>query len=145
MTDWIVFYAAFNNISILSWQRLTSFMSFLDFTSTRLGLWSVMPKDTPMKSPEDAVRLKPRNPGLRVKHFITEPHMTPCEKLNTQKSRHWIMQAKQIWTILRYIELCRQCKYSVTRWFATNEEKPSAPLVTYATAIAIGWSFFSAC
>ena len=28
------------------------------------------------KNPEDPVQLKPRTPGLRVKHFTTEPHRT---------------------------------------------------------------------
>ena len=39
---------------------------FLGFTSTRLGLWSVLQKDIPTKNPEDPVRLGPRTPGLRV-------------------------------------------------------------------------------
>ena len=47
-------------------------MSFLGFTSTKLR--SVLPKDTPMKkNPEDPVRFEPKTPGLRVKHFSTEP------------------------------------------------------------------------
>ena len=41
----------FRQISVMSWGPLTSFMSFLDFTSTRLGLWSVLPRDTPTKKP----------------------------------------------------------------------------------------------
>ena len=47
--DWMVFNAAFNNISIISRQQLTLFMSFLDFTSTRLELYSVLSKDTSEK------------------------------------------------------------------------------------------------
>ena len=57
-----MFYAAFNSISVISQRQLTLFMSFLGFTSTRLGLWSVLPKDTPTKKPEDPVRLEPRTP-----------------------------------------------------------------------------------
>ena len=49
LIDWMVFYATFNNISVISRQQLTLFMSFQGYTSTRLGLWSVLPKDTPMK------------------------------------------------------------------------------------------------
>ena len=49
--DWMVFYAAFNSIWVIQQQQLTLFMSFLGFTSTRLGLWSVLPKDTPPKKP----------------------------------------------------------------------------------------------
>ena len=33
----MVYYAAFNNISVMSRRQLTLFMSFLGFTSTRLG------------------------------------------------------------------------------------------------------------
>ena len=47
--DWMVFYAAFNSVSVISWWQLTFFMSFLGFTSTRLGLRSVLLNDTPMK------------------------------------------------------------------------------------------------
>ena len=42
----------------------------------RLGLCSVLVKDTPIKNPEDPVHLKPRIPGLQVEHFTTEPHRT---------------------------------------------------------------------
>ena len=45
----MVFYAAFNSISVMSRRQFTLFMSFLGFTSTRLGLKSVLPKDTPTK------------------------------------------------------------------------------------------------
>ena len=71
LIDRMVFYAVFNSISVISRQQLTLFMSFLDFTSTRLGLCSVLPKDTPTekkKNPEDPEQLEPRNPGLRFKH-----------------------------------------------------------------------------
>ena len=73
----MVFYAAFNIIFITSRRQLTVFMSFLGFTSTRLGIWSILPKDTPTKISEDPVQLEPRAPGLRVKHFTTEPRRSP--------------------------------------------------------------------
>ena len=74
----MVFYAAaFNNISVISQPQLTLFMSFLGFSSTRLWLRSVLPKDTPTKNSEDTVLLEPRTPGLSVKHFTTEPRGTP--------------------------------------------------------------------
>ena len=76
----MMFYAAFNSISVISLRQLTFFQVLLGFTSSRLGLWSVLPKDTPTKNPEDPVRLEPRTPGLRVKHFTTEPRMTPVVK-----------------------------------------------------------------
>ena len=46
---------------------------FLIFTSTRLGSEVSYPRTLPRKNPEDPVRLEPRTPGLRVKHFTTEP------------------------------------------------------------------------
>ena len=76
LIDWMVFYATFNSTSVPSRYQLTLFMSFLGFTSTRLGLWSVLPKDTPKKNPHDLVQLEPRTPGLWVKHFTTEPRRT---------------------------------------------------------------------
>ena len=50
--------------------------AFLGFTSTRLGSEVSCPRTLPCKNPEDPVRLKPRTPGLRVKHFTTEPRRT---------------------------------------------------------------------
>ena len=35
------------------------------------------PRTLPRKNPEDPVRLEPRTPDLRVKHFTTEPRGTP--------------------------------------------------------------------
>ena len=72
----MVFYAAFNTISVISWRQLTLFMSFLGFTSTRLGSEVSCPRTLPRKNPENPVQLEPRTPGLRVKHFTTEPRGT---------------------------------------------------------------------
>ena len=52
------------------------YSSFLGFTSTRLGSEESRPRTLPRKKPEDPVRFKPRDPGLRVKHFTTEPRRT---------------------------------------------------------------------
>ena len=62
----------FFGILVVSRRQLTLFMSCLGFTSTRLGLWSFLPKDTPTKNHEDPVLLEPRTPELRVWHFTTE-------------------------------------------------------------------------
>ena len=43
----MVFYAAFNSISVISQQQLTLFMSFLAFTSTRLGSEVSCPRTLP--------------------------------------------------------------------------------------------------
>ena len=72
----MVFYAAFNSISVISRRQFALFMSFLGFTSTRLGSEVSCPGTLPRKNPEDPVRLEPRTPGLRVKHFNTEPQGT---------------------------------------------------------------------
>ena len=69
----MVFYAAFNSISVISRRQFTLFMSFLDFTSTRLGSEVSCPRTLPRKNPEDPVRLETRTPGLQVKHSTTEP------------------------------------------------------------------------
>ena len=50
--------------------------AFLGFTSTRLGSEVSCPRSLPRKNPDDPVRLEPRIPGLRVKHFTTEPRGT---------------------------------------------------------------------
>ena len=64
-------YAAFNSISVISRRQLTLFMSFLGFTSTRLGSEVFCPRTLPRKNPEDLVRLEHRILGLQVKHFTT--------------------------------------------------------------------------
>ena len=72
----MVFYAAFNTISVILRRQLALFMLFLGFTSTRLGLAEGNSQE---KKPEDPVWLKPRIPALRLKHFTTdELHRTPC-------------------------------------------------------------------
>ena len=90
MIDWIVFYAAFNSISVISRRQLTLFVSFLGFTSTRLGSEVSCPRTLPWKNPEDPVRLEPRTPGLRVKHFTTESRGTPNPvKLRSIRKLTW--------------------------------------------------------
>ena len=73
----MVFYAAFNSISVISRRQLTLFMSFLGFISTRLGSEVSCPRSLPRKNPEGLLRLEHRTPGLQVKHFTTEPRRTP--------------------------------------------------------------------
>ena len=84
----MVFYAAFNSISVISRRQITLFMSFLGFTSTRLGFEVSCPRTLPRKNPEDPVRLEPRTPGLRVKYFTTEPRGTPEEKTDITERDH---------------------------------------------------------
>ena len=76
LIDWMVFYAAFNSISVISLRQLTLFLGFLGFTSTRLGSEMCCPRTLPRKNPENLVRLEPRSPRLRVKHLTTEPRGT---------------------------------------------------------------------
>ena len=76
LIGWMVYYAAFNSISVISRRQFTLFMFFLGLTSTRLGSEVSCPRTLPQKNPEDPVRLEPRTPGLQVKHFTTEPHGT---------------------------------------------------------------------
>ena len=69
----MVFYAAFNSISVISRQQLTLFM--LSCVSPVLGkaLKCLAQRHSHEKNPEDLVRLEPRTPGLRIKHLTTEP------------------------------------------------------------------------
>ena len=83
-------YAAFNSISVISRRQLTLFMSFLGVTSSRLGLSSVLPKDTPTKNPEAFVPVGPRTPWLRVKHFTTEPCGTPHQDKGSGQISNWL-------------------------------------------------------
>ena len=48
----MVFYAAFNSISVISRRQFTLFMSFPGFTSTRLGSEVSCPKTLPRKNAE---------------------------------------------------------------------------------------------
>ena len=59
--------------------------ALLGFTSTRLGSEVSCPRTLPRKNPEDLVRLEPRTPGLRVKHFTTEPRGTLAAELEEPK------------------------------------------------------------
>ena len=69
----MVFYAAFNSISVISRRQLTLFM--LSWVSPVLGwaLKCLAQGHSHEKYPEDLVRLEPRTPGLQVKHLTTEP------------------------------------------------------------------------
>ena len=71
-----MFCAGFNSISVISQRQLTLFMSFLGFTSTRLGSEVSCPRTLPQNNPEDPEWLETRTPELRVKHFTTEPRRT---------------------------------------------------------------------
>ena len=76
LIDWMVFYTAFNSISVISRRQLTLFM--LSWVSPVLGwaLKCLAQRHSHEKNPEDPVRLEPRTSRLRVKHFTTEPHGT---------------------------------------------------------------------
>ena len=67
---WMVFYATFNSISVLSQQQLTLFMSGV----SPIPGWSVLPKNTPMK--------KPRGPQGYESNTTTEPCRTPTFNSN---------------------------------------------------------------
>ena len=64
----MVFYAAFNSISVISRQQLTLFMSFLGFTSTRLGSEVSCPKTIQRKNPDDPVPLDYESNTLPLSH-----------------------------------------------------------------------------
>ena len=59
MIDWLIeWFKHFQQYFIHIMPTTHIIMSFLGFISNSLGLWSVLPKDTPMKNPEDPVRLE---------------------------------------------------------------------------------------
>ena len=80
LVNWLnSIYTALNTVSVILLWQLTLFMSLLSFTSSKPGLSIVLPKDTPTENQEDPVQLEPRTPGLRVKHFTTEPCGIPTK------------------------------------------------------------------
>ena len=76
----MVFYAAFNSISVISQGQLTLFMSFLGFTSARLGLWSVLPKDTPMKKLRGSSAARTQDPSIASQALYHLATQDPCCK-----------------------------------------------------------------
>ena len=66
-----------------SYLRNSSDNSCLSWVSPVLGWGSEVscPRTLPQKNPENPVWLEPRTPGLRVKHFTTEPPKTPARFL----------------------------------------------------------------
>ena len=84
MQDWMVFYPAFNSISVISQRQLTLLMSFMSFTSTRLGFWSVLPKDNRTQIPKDPVRLDP-GPLDYESNTLPLSHQPTCKKTLQKK------------------------------------------------------------
>ena len=72
----MVFYAVFNSISVISRRQLTLFMLSWDSPVLGWALECLAQGYSQEKNPEDPVRFEPRTPGLRVKHFTTEPRGT---------------------------------------------------------------------
>ena len=79
-----------NSISFMPWQQLTLFMSFVGFTNTRLGLWSVLPMDTPIKRPRGSNVARTQDPWIMSQ--------TLC---------HWAPEEQHFYKIYWYI----QCMY----------------------------------
>ena len=95
----------------------SSHYSCLSWVSQVLGWGSEVscPRTLPKKkTPEDPVRLEPRTPGLRVKHFTTEPRRTPTlEKCSNCSIIRW-----QLITVLTALWLlfCMDCPNSLGVW-----------------------------
>ena len=87
------FYLVFNIISVIITAIAYLFMYFLDFTSVRLELWSVLPNDTPMNnqvlqwSSESG-----SDPDLQIHESNAEPRRTPIQIKENKKS--WLFIAK---------------------------------------------------
>ena len=93
----MVFYAAFNSMSVISRRQLTLFM--LSWVSPVLGwaLKCIAQGHSHEKNPEDLVRLEPRTPGLRVKHLTTEPRGT------LQQIKNCLQQTVFVWKSLKFV------------------------------------------
>ena len=78
LIEWMVLYATFNRISVISWRQLTLFISFLGFTSTIGWALKCLAQGHSQEKPRGSSGARTRTPGLRVKHFTTEP----CISLN---------------------------------------------------------------
>ena len=72
----MVFYAAFNSISVISLRQLTLFMPSWVSPVRGWALKCLAQGHSHEKTQEDPVRLESRTPELRVKHSTTEPRGT---------------------------------------------------------------------
>ena len=86
LIDWMVFYAAFNSISVISRRQFTLFM--LSWVSPVLGwLWSVLPKDTPTKKPRGSSEVRTQDPWI-----------------TSQTLYHWATWDQQRWEACKFRE-----------------------------------------
>ena len=96
LNDWMVFYATFHSISVISWRQLTLFMSFLGFTCTRLGLWSVLPNDTPTKKPRESSWAQTQDPLITsIAIAIPQVFSTTVGKTNHENAIIWVIYLDQ--------------------------------------------------
>ena len=90
----MLFYAAFNSISVISRRQFTLFMSFLGFSSTKLGLWSVLPKDTSTKQPRGSSAARTQNPRITSQtlyHWATQDPDKQTEKQTDRAKKYMFM------------------------------------------------------
>ena len=87
----MVFYAAFNSISVLSRRQLTLLMSF--WVSPVLGWGSEVscPRTLPRKEPRGSNAARTQVPRLRVKHFTIEQHRTPVRIGENAGNQHFLL------------------------------------------------------
>ena len=98
--------------------------AFLGFTSTRLGSEVSHPGTLPRKNPEDLVRLEPRIPGLRVKHFTTEPRGTLSPWWNSTQG-HSLKPDFCFWKSKKHCGKRRKCWLPAFSHFPTMFSKGS--------------------
>ena len=94
-------------------------MSFLGFTRTRLCSEVSCPRTLPRKNPGDPVRLEPRPPGLRVKHFTTEPCGTllqKCRKHSEKRRNFSLREISPFPTVFSKDLFCRHVKTRACLW-----------------------------
>ena len=107
-----------------SYHGDSSHYSCLSWVSPVLGWGSEVScsRILPRKNPEDPVPLEPRTPGLRVKHFTTEPRRTPIliqvtgdtGLLDREKClNEWCFAAFNIISAISRDQLIRSCIFRV--------------------------------
>ena len=74
----MVFYAAFNIISVISRQQVTLFISLLVFASTTLGLWECLFQEHSRKNQQDPVWIKPKTSRLQF-NYSTTPYLSTTQ------------------------------------------------------------------
>ena len=112
LIDWMVIYAAFNSTSVVSRRQFKLFMSFLGFTSTRLGLWSVLPKDTPTKQPRGSSAAQTEDPWITSQTLYQWATQDPHGERGMNPDYHQSSERILAKQIIKQATSCSQVLYA---------------------------------